>query len=126
MSPTNARHKPKVPSFASRRLEAVEGMLQRASERGGPLRYFLHLAHLIVVGIRRSQLTRMAAALAYRTIFGLIPVLVISLLVMAVFASKAQVHDTLSDLLKLTGIDRVALEPEKQIIPGLNPFSGFS
>jgi uncharacterized BrkB/YihY/UPF0761 family membrane protein len=46
------------------------------------------MVHLLVVGIRRSQLTRMAAALSYRTIFGLIPVLVIGFMVIVLVVRK--------------------------------------
>jgi membrane protein len=71
----------------------------------------IHMAHLLVVGVRRSQLTRMAAALSYRTIFGLIPVVAISMLLMAAFASKEQVEKVAVRTLHFTGLAAVVDEP---------------
>jgi membrane protein len=99
--------KDKKPTMAGRALDAAERFLQRISERQGPARQFVHMAHLLVVGVRRSQLTRMAAALSYRTIFGLIPVLVIGMLLIAAFASEAQVEHVAVRGLKFTGLSAV-------------------
>jgi membrane protein len=65
------------------------------------------MAHLIVVGVRRSQLTRMAAALSYRTIFGLIPVLVIGFMVIAAFVSKDQLDTGVHKMLEFAGLAKV-------------------
>src|SRR4051812_43360420 len=107
--------KPKPnPTFASKALDTIERFLQRISEQEGPARRLVHMAHLLVVGVRRSQLTRMAAALSYRTIFGLIPVLVIGMLLIAAFASKDQVENVALRTLKFTGLSAVLSETAAQ------------
>lgn len=62
-----------------------------------------------------GQLTRMAAAMSYRTIFGLIPVLVIGLVVLGAFATPAQVSDVISRVLKHAGINEIVVEEQKQV-----------
>src|SRR4051812_30128613 len=74
------------------------------------------MAHLLVVGVRRSQLTRMAAALSYRTIFGLIPVLVIGFMVIAAFASEEQVKDVIGHLFKFAGLSEVVTQNAETVV----------
>jgi membrane protein len=101
-------HKPPLPSSPfSRGLSALDDFLQRVFSKGGRAGRYIHMAHLLVVNIRRTQLTRMAAALSYRTIFGLIPILVVGLLLLTVFASREQIGDTLDSLLSFTGFKEV-------------------
>jgi membrane protein len=107
VSPSTNKKPPPPPTWGGRMLGSVEGFLQRASERGGLRRHVVHMAHLLVVGIRRSQITRMAAALSYRTIFGLIPVLVVSVMVLAAFASDAHVRTLVTETLKFSGLSNV-------------------
>lgn len=57
-----------------------------------------------------NQLTRMAAAMSYRTIFGLIPVLVIGLVVLGAFATPDQVSDVISRTLRFAGISEIVVE----------------
>jgi len=57
-----------------------------------------------------GQLTRMAAAMSYRTIFGLIPVLVIGLVVLGAFATPHQVSDVISRVLRYAGISEIVVE----------------
>lgn len=59
-----------------------------------------------------SNISRMAAALSYRTVFGLIPVLAIGVAVLGGFASDAQVTDTVTRVLDLTGLDEIIVDPE--------------
>jgi len=61
----------------------------------------------------RSQIPRMAAALAYRTLFALIPVLVVGLVVLGSFASENDVQAAVERLLRFTGISEIAVEPEQ-------------
>jgi membrane protein len=104
--------KPKQATLATRALDATERFLQRVSEHEGPARRLIHMVHLLVVGVRRSQLTRMAAALSYRTIFGLIPVLVIGFMVIATFASEDQVKDVIHKLFSFAGLTEVVAHNE--------------
>lgn len=57
-----------------------------------------------------SQLPVMAAALAYRTIFGLVPMLVIGLMVIGAYAQEKEISAAVSRLLHYAGLDQVALE----------------
>lgn len=77
--------------------------------RPAPIRQILHMGHLCILGIRRSQLTRMAAALTYRTIFSLIPVLVIGLVVLGAFSSKEMVGTAVSSMLKFAGLSNIVV-----------------
>lgn len=56
------------------------------------------------------EIARMAAALSYRTIFGLIPALVLGLVVLGAFSSDGDVADLMHRLLRFTGISQIALE----------------
>ncbi|MBX3410018.1 MAG: YihY family inner membrane protein [Phycisphaeraceae bacterium] len=82
------------------------------ADRPGIWRQLVHVAHLCAIGVRDSQLARMAAALSYRTIFGLIPVIVIGLVVMASFAQREQVSKAVFSLLEFIGLDRITLSAE--------------
>lgn len=64
-------------------------------------------------GLYRSQLPRMAAALAYRTIFSIIPVFVISLVVFGSLVSDDQVEFGVKRLLDFSGLNQITLsEPD--------------
>lgn len=64
-----------------------------------------------VRGLLRSQLPRMAAAMAYRTIFSLIPVLVVSAVVMGSFMSEDELREQVNELLNYVGLTQIAVEP---------------
>ena len=59
--------------------------------------------------IYRSQLPRMAAALAYRTLFSIIPLLVVGLVVIGAFAEDEQVEQAVRQVLDFTGIDQITV-----------------
>jgi membrane protein len=80
------------------------------SEREGLPRQLLQVLQVMFLGLQRTQITRMAAALAYRTIFGLIPVLVISLVVLRVSVSPEGVRKNIDSLLRFTGITEVTVQ----------------
>lgn len=69
-----------------------------------------HIAKVWFFGLRRSQLTRMAAALSYRTIFGLIPVLVVGLVMLTAYASKDDRKQVVVKLLQFSGLSQIALD----------------
>lgn len=118
---------PPEPFFGARAITAFDDWQRRSAERPGISRGLVHLAHLSVLGIRRSQLTRMAAALSYRTVFGLIPVLVIGIVVLAAFASEDEIRQKVAQLVVFVGFDKVAVAEARQLhpadVPGLNPFA---
>lgn len=76
-------------------------------ERPTLLRQLLHVAKIIFVGARRNQVPRMAAALSFRTIFGLIPTIVVGLAVLGAFSSPQDRSAKIHDLLRLAGLDRI-------------------
>ncbi len=72
----------------------------------------------IAVRTHRTQLPRMAAALAYRTIFALIPMFVIGVAVIGTLADKGTVQSAVDRVFELTGIDRIVLDSAVEV-PGL-------
>jgi len=72
----------------------------------------LRVAKQVALQIYRTPLPAMAAALAYRTIFGLIPVFVIGLVVLGAFATKEHVTEVVRDLLRYAGLTEIVIEPE--------------
>jgi len=69
-------------------------------------------------GLYRSQIPRMAAALSYRTIFGLVPVLVIVLVVAGAIIPEQTLEQAISEALEFTGLSEIAIET-----PGQTPVS---
>ena len=61
-----------------------------------------------VLGLYRSQLPRMAAALAYRTIFSIIPVMAIGLLIFGAIVSDDQVESGVRRVLTFAGISQIS------------------
>jgi len=59
-----------------------------------------------------SQISRMAAALSYRTVFGLIPVLAIGVAFLGGFATDEQVENVIVQVLDFTGLADIVVEPE--------------
>src|SRR5690606_8148525 len=69
----------------------------------------LRVANIAARGLLRSRLPQMAAALAYRTIFGIAPVIVISLAVLGAFASEEQIAQVIERGLEYTGLKGVEI-----------------
>lgn len=65
-----------------------------------------------VNGLYRTGITRMAAALAYRTIFSLIPTLAIGLLIIGSVVSEDQVDASVRRLLGYAGISQIAVSED--------------
>jgi uncharacterized BrkB/YihY/UPF0761 family membrane protein len=61
-----------------------------------------------------GQLPAMAAALAYRTIFGLIPMIVIGLMVIGASAEEHEISSAVSRILHFAGLDQVAVDSTPQ------------
>jgi membrane protein len=82
-----------------------------------------HLVEVLRDNLRelyRSQLPRMAAAMAYRTIFAIVPVFVIALVVFGAVVSDDEIEWGVSQLLDFTQLSDIALEeapavPEKPL-----------
>lgn len=82
----------------------------------GILRHIILTSRLVIAGLRQSQLTRMAAALTYRTLFGLIPVLVVGLVGLASFSTPEEQRDALHKVLSYAGIDQISFQDEESDI----------
>lgn len=70
-------------------------------------------ARVVRLGLRelvKSQIPRMAAALSYRTIFSLIPVLVVGAAVMGQFLSEEELTSQINRLTEYVGFDNIRLE----------------
>jgi membrane protein len=62
---------------------------------------------------QKSRLPQMAAALAYRTVFGLIPVFVVSLVAIRVFfASNDKLADLVTQLLNYSGLSSISVQEQ--------------
>jgi membrane protein len=67
-------------------------------------------------GLIKSQIPRMAAALSYRTIFSLIPVLVVSASVMGQFLSDEELRSQIGEVVAFIGLDTIALENGEAVV----------
>lgn len=77
-----------------------------------------------VIGLYRSQLPRMAAALAFRTIFSIIPVMAIGLLIFGSIVSEEQVESGVRRVLSFSGVSQITapeLDPATEPIPEEDP-----
>lgn len=90
--------KPKVPTHWSHRV------IKRQDIRDG-IRFAVD--HFL-----RSQLPVMAAALSYRTIFGLVPAIVIALVIVKTVATDDQVGTAVRTVLERTGLTQVEVKQE--------------
>lgn len=68
-------------------------------------------------GLYRSQLPRMAAALAYRTIFSVIPVLAIVLVIASSFVEPAQVRESFTRMLEYAGFETISVKADDTEAP---------
>jgi membrane protein len=66
-----------------------------------------------VLKLTASRLPQMAAALSYRTIFGLIPVIVVGLVTVAAFATKEDIRKIVSSGLEYAGLTQIVLDPDR-------------
>jgi membrane protein len=69
------------------------------------------------VDAQKSRLPQMAAALSYRTIFGLLPVIIVALVAVKFFASEEQVRTAVEKALEYSGLSAIAVEPEPPMGP---------
>ncbi len=75
-------------------------------------------------GLYRTGITRMAAALAYRTIFSIIPMLAIGLLIFGSVVSEDQVDAGVRRLLGFAGISQIAVSDDFIEGPVMGPVPG--
>jgi membrane protein len=63
-----------------------------------------------LLGLYRSRLPQMAAALSYRTIFGMVPTIVVGLVVLQAVATPEDIASILKRGLEYTGISQIGLD----------------
>lgn len=70
-----------------------------------------------IIGLYQSQLPRMAAALAFRTIFSIIPVMAIGLLIFGSVVSEDQVESGVRRVLDFAGVSQISTPDEIEPLP---------
>ena len=75
------------------------------------LRKTVRVTRRLSVHLLESQIPRMSAALAYRTLFSLIPVVVLGLVVLGSFASDEDIEKLLQDVLSYAGLTEIVVAP---------------
>lgn len=114
-------------------LVNVARWLRRSVERPFSGAQAVGIVELAARAGHRVEITRMAAALTYRTIFSIIPVLVIALVFLGAFANDNDIRGVVNRLLDFTGLSEIvldagpssdsALAPENNVFPG--PYSSW-
>ncbi|MGP1273488.1 MAG: YihY/virulence factor BrkB family protein [Phycisphaerales bacterium] len=79
-------------------------MSRRRTERSPGLRETIRVTRLAVRGLFASRLPQMASALTFRTLFALIPMLVISVAIVGAFADAEQVKQVMDRALESSGV----------------------
>ncbi|MEL6795661.1 MAG: YhjD/YihY/BrkB family envelope integrity protein [Planctomycetota bacterium] len=84
---------------------------ETSTESKTSLRDTIRVVRVAVRGIYRSRLPQMAAALAFRTLFALIPILFLSVAIIGAFADRENVEDFLDTALVELNLDIAIAEP---------------
>ncbi|MEM8758437.1 MAG: YhjD/YihY/BrkB family envelope integrity protein [Planctomycetota bacterium] len=88
------------------------------ADRSPGLRETVAMIRFGLRGMYATKLPQMAAALAFRTLFALIPMLVISVAVIGAFADPDQVRSTLDKALESSGVSEIVIsEPPPEETP---------
>jgi len=89
-------------AFLSSLTRSLDGVVPPEGPKGR-----LGILRLALYSAWNAQLTRMAAALTYRTIFGLIPVLAIGVALLGAFSTEDQVRDNIRRVLHFSGLTEI-------------------
>jgi membrane protein len=92
----------KLPGFIARPLG-----LQKGTAMDPRVRVLRDAA----IDAEKSRLPQMAAALSYRTIFGILPVLALGLVVLKGFVDQESVRSIVNRAIAALGLDRIAIDP---------------
>ncbi|MBU6413700.1 MAG: YihY/virulence factor BrkB family protein [Planctomycetes bacterium] len=87
---------------------AIRVVERLAKSKYAPRQVF-EVLRLAARGAATTQLDRTAAALTYRTLFSLIPMLVIGLAVIGAFATPDQISETVSRFLRFAGVSNIVV-----------------
>lgn len=88
---------------------AVRTLENVAKQKFAP-HQIVHVIVLAARGAASTQIDRTAAALTYRTLFSLVPVLVIGLAIMGAFASSEQMNLWIRQILDFAGLNQISIE----------------
>ena len=88
---------------------AIESLENVAKRKWAP-HQVLHVVVLAARGAANIQIDRTAAALTYRTLFSLVPVMVIGLAIMGAFASSEQMNAWIRQILDFTGLNQISID----------------
>jgi membrane protein len=108
-----AKRKPLADGASVAFAKSVSGGLSAIVSKDGP-KGTLDIVRLAVHSALQAQLTRMAAALTYRTIFSLIPIMVIGVAILGAFSSEEQVRLSITRILEFSGL---ALDQAPAAVP---------
>lgn len=86
------------------------GLTSKTSRPPTRRRRTMGLLRFAIVTLWQVEMAQMAAALSYRTIFGLIPILVVGLVFLGAFSTDAQMTAAVEKLLDFTGISGIVLD----------------
>lgn len=75
----------------------------------------IHILRDAAMDAQRSRLPQMAAALSYRTLFGLLPILAVGMVILHKFADPAQLRSLITQLVDAAGLRSIVLD-EGQIV----------
>jgi len=90
-------------------------------EPSAAVRFIVDLARFGGRQLIRHRAPQLAAALAYRTIFSLIPILVLSLVVFQAFLGEDEVRSGLKRVLEYTGLSEIRLAEEEAQTETMGP-----
>ncbi|MEQ9616510.1 MAG: YhjD/YihY/BrkB family envelope integrity protein [Phycisphaerales bacterium] len=94
-------------SYYRRIVEAVHAEDTQIGTLEHRVRGLAALSRVARYQLRRDRATMMAAALTYRTIFSLVPLLVLSLVVIKAFFGPAGIRDALNRFMEYTGLSQL-------------------
>jgi len=75
-------------------------------------------------GAQRSRLPQMAAALSYRTIFGLIPMIAVALVALKSFTTKEDLTNAITSAMQYSGLSSIAVDDVDMVGPPPPPGMG--
>lgn len=76
-----------------------------------------HVSRMALRGLLRSRLPQMAAALAYRTLFGLLPISIVALVIVRMFVGDDDLKRLIEQAVRYTGIAEVIESEMAEALP---------
>lgn len=108
--PTSTEQPAGRPRLVHRVRSAANSALARVGLARSAVRPTVSAVRETAADARRSRLPQMAAALAFRTLFSLIPMIVVGLVLLRSFATDEDIEKVLSRAFEYAGINEIAVE----------------